>query len=160
MMGTAEDFLPRFHRPRTTRCHLGNYNGRLVGFGLRFSWQGHYRHNGSAPAGRANIQLATQLPDPRSHSCDAYAELGRIDDLIQKFVDDSASLVAHLQSNSVLFLCQLDSRRLAAGMPVNVAETLLHDAEERCLYVERETLQVGRQVKIHEDAAALGEALG
>lgn len=68
--------------------------------------------------------------------------------------------VDHFEGEVAVLLGKADLGGGAAGMALNVGETLLNDAEESDFERLREAVELGVGEKVGLDAAALGEALG
>jgi hypothetical protein len=86
------------------------------------------------------------LLDALPHAGDADAWRGA--------VAHAAACIVHFQGYVGRAANQPNTGRAAAGVAVNIAESLLHDAEKRCLHLLWQALQIRRNVKFHLDSEA------
>src|SRR5258706_11090584 len=70
----------------------------------------------------------------------------------------AAPFVGYLDDGEAPIAPQADVRRIAAGMPVDVGETLLDDGEQRQLNVSRQPAEIHRDEQVGLNAAPLDES--
>src|SRR5271155_211358 len=86
-------------------------------------------HSGSRPA-RFDLQSPAKLRHSFAHAHDSHAEPGaRFVQSLARCLRHAEPLIAHLQYHLILASIQPNASGATAGMPLDVGETLLDDAE-------------------------------
>src|SRR5689334_15734203 len=109
---------------------------------------------------RFDFKPAAQLPNALAHSGDAHP-----DDLTGFFARSKAllrhavPLVANFQNRRRAIGRQTHKSRITPGVPVNISQTLLHNAEQGRLVSLRQPGVLSRQVERYFDATSARKAV-
>src|ERR1700691_3810380 len=111
-----------------------------------------------APASGLNRELAAVVRNTFAHSANAQSRALRLN-LQQLFGRNALALILNFDGDDLSNTGNANRRQLAAGVTVNVGQTLLHDAEYHQLHFAGESAEVFRNFQRDIQPAALVQAL-
>src|SRR5580704_14071447 len=87
-----------------------------------------------------DIEFPAKLEHALAHAKDSHTQPGSSAvSVLAGALSHSSSLIHDFEANAIRIAAQLNLGRLAGGMPLDVRKAFLHDAEERCLRLLRQT---------------------
>src|ERR1700739_3652058 len=120
--------------------------------------QSHHHLSPAAVAVRINFHRAAQLPKSFPHTADSHSRRTCRQQFEFLFGRYASALILHFNSNLAAGMRHADGRSRALRMTMNVRKTFLHQPENRCLHISRQTFKIFRQFQLHLDSTAVRDS--